>query len=37
MEEALDIPKGSIIEDSEEWAQVLSGNKLFEGSKPISH
>jgi len=37
MKEALDVSKDDIMSNKEEWAEVLSGNKILEGAKPIAH
>jgi uncharacterized protein YdiU (UPF0061 family) len=37
MHDALGVHKGVIMENHQEWAQILSGNQLLEGSKPLAH
>lgn len=37
MREALDVSKEDIMTNQEDWAEILSGNEMLEGSTPISH
>jgi hypothetical protein len=37
MREALDVSKEDIMANQEDWAEILSGNEMLEGSTPISH